>query len=518
MTVVDPRDEDLRALVERQASALGDKTFMTFGDGTALSFAELAARVSRFRSHLGSMGVSPRERVGIMLQNSLFYPVAWLGIVTAGAVAVPINKRLGESDAQYVIENSDAVALVVDDSTKLVAEKAASTNVRATFVAQGLDPTADLDVAPEAEASAVHPGALANIQYTSGTTGFPKGCLLTHRYWQRMGAASVEIMGITGDDTLLTSQPFSYIDPQWNVVAALRAGARLVLLDGFHPSTFMRDVARFGVTVFYCLGVMPTLLLKQPPNPDERESSLKRVFCSAIPVDRHAEIEKRWGAPWSEAFGMTETGINLAVAPQDHDRFVGTGCLGKPLWHNEAAILGDDGREVPPGDAGELCLRGLGFMDGYHRDPEATAAFFRNGWAHTGDLATKDADGYVYYRGRRKEMIRRGGENIAPAEIETALGLHPGVVECAVAPVPDPDLGEEIKAYIVLRAGAATDAHALADFVAGKLARFKVPRFWEFRDSLPHTPSERVAKHELERGRASHLVATLDLRADTRPS
>jgi carnitine-CoA ligase len=502
MTLPDPRHEPLLSLVERQARAHGDKSFMSFAaDGRSISFAELERDVARFRHHLGRLGMQPGERVGLMLENSLFYPVAWLGVVTAGAVAVPINKRLRENDARYLVENSGAVALVVDESTEAVAAGASTGAVRATFVARGDDPLADVGAAPAAGGARLHGGSLANIQYTSGTTGFPKGCLLTHRYWQRMGAASVEIMGITADDTLLTSQPFSYIDPQWNVVAALRAGAHLVLLDGFHPSTFMRDVARFGVTVFYCLGVMPTLLLKQPPAPLDRENELGRVFCSAIPAERHAEIEERWGAPWSEAFGMTETGINLAVAPDDHDRFVGTGCLGSALWHNEAIVVDEDDREVAPGEVGELALRGLGFMESYHRDPDATEAFFRNGWAHTGDLVVKDADGYVYYRGRRKEMIRRGGENIAPAEIEACLATHPHVVECAVAPIPDPDMGEEIKAYVVTRDGTDVDAEALAAYVGGRLASFKVPRFWEFRDSLPHTPSERVAKHELEKDR-----------------
>lgn len=513
MTVSDGREEHLRALIARQATALGHKTFMTFGDGMTMSFADLHERVARFRGHLVRQGVRPGQRVGLMLENSLFYPVAWLGVVTSGAVAVPMNKRLGQSDARYLIGNSGAVALVVDESTEAVARAASTEAVRETFVARGKDPTADLDGSVEGtDSDALHAGSLANVQYTSGTTGFPKGCLLSHRYWQRMGAASTEIMGIGSDDTILTSQPFSYIDPQWNVIAALQAGAHLVLLDGFHPGTFMRDVAGFGVTVFYCLGVMPTLLLKQPAGQHDRDNSLERVFCSAIPADRHAEIEERWGAPWYEAFGMTETGINIAMAPEDHDRFVGSGCLGRALWHNEAIVVDEADRELPPGAVGELCLRGLGFMDGYHGDPDATAAFFRNGWAHTGDLAAKDADGYVHYRGRRKEMIRRGGENIAPAEIEACLARHPDVVECAVAPVPDVDLGEEIKAYVVLRPGAARDAAVLADFVAAGLARFKVPRFWEFRNSLPHTPSERVAKHELERERSDRVAQTIDLR------
>jgi crotonobetaine/carnitine-CoA ligase len=209
---------------------------------------------------------------------------------------------------------------------------------------------------------------------------------------------------------------------------------------------------------------------------------------------------------------MTETGINSVVTTEDHDRCLGTGSIGRPVAHNEAAIVDEHDNEVPHGEVGELVLRGLGLMDGYHRDPQGTADFFRNGWAHTGDLAVRDEDGFIYLRGRRKEMIRRGGENISPLQIETTLCSHTDVIECAVAPVLDPDMGEEIKAYVVRRAGVITGAAQLAEYLGQRLAPFKVPRYWEFRDELPHTPSERVAKHELEKGRSDFREASIDLR------
>jgi crotonobetaine/carnitine-CoA ligase len=478
---------------------------MTFGDGETMTFAQLDRRVRAVGAHLVAGGVRPGERVAIMMKNSLAYPVTWLGVLAAGGVAVPLNSRSGELDARFVLEHSGAVAVVVDEATAEPAARAAPAGVRALQVRDLVDEPPVGGPALPAYAATV-----ANIQYTSGTTGFPKGCLLTHAYWQRMGHVLADLFELTEADTMLTSQPHSYIDPQWHVVAALRAGAHLVLLDGFHPSTFMRDVARFGVTVFYCLGVMPTLLMKQPPAAHDT-NAVTRVFCSAIPLDRHAEIEERWDAPWYEVFGMTETGANLGVSPADHDRAVGTGCLGRALAHNEVAVVDAQGSAVAPGEVGELVLRGLGFMEGYHDDPDATAAFFRDGWAHTGDLCSMDEDGLVHYRGRLKEMIRRGGENIAPVQVETAIAAHPSVVECAVAPVPDEDLGEEIKAYVVLRPGVEPDALALAAHLHGQLASFKVPRYWEFRDTLPHTPSERVAKKLLEEGRADWRAGTVDL-------
>jgi crotonobetaine/carnitine-CoA ligase len=505
MSEPDPRYEDLLSLIGRQAGRYRNKTFMTFGDGSTMSYGEFDERVASVRSQLWANDVR-HGAVALMMKNSLFYPVAWLGIVTAGCVAVPINSRLRKDDARFVLEHSGAVAAYCDASTHETVRAAGTAGLGPILG----EPGPGIPSAPE---PTVHAGRIANIQYTSGTTGLPKGCLLTHRYWQRMGATAVELMGIDEGDTLLTSQPHSYIDPQWNVIATLRAGAHLVLLDGFHPSTFMSDAARFGVTLFYCLGVMPTLLLKQPEGASDREHSLRRVFCSAIPPELHGAIEERWGVPWSETFGMTETGINTVVTADEHDAYMGSGSIGRAAPHNEAAIFDARDRELPAGEVGELVFRGMGFMEGYHRDPEATAAFFRNGWAHTGDLASRDAQGYIYLRGRLKEMIRRGGENIAPVEVETALAAHPDVVECAVAPVPDDDMGEEVKAYVVRRDASAVEATELASYLKDRLARFKVPRYWEFRDALPHTPSERIAKHELEGGRADFRDNTVDLKA-----
>jgi crotonobetaine/carnitine-CoA ligase len=489
----------LGELLDRQAERHGDRPFLSFGDGTTFSFAETARNVGRMRGLLADRGIGPNGGVALMLKNSLFSPVAWLGAVSAGAVAVPVNSRLGPDDAGYVIRHSGAGLVVCDAETAPVA-RAAGLGLDVLEVPAGghvPDELAAASVRPHREGGL---RALANIQYTSGTTGFPKGCLLTHGYWQWMGVASARVLGLGPTKRLLTAQPFSYVDPQWQVVAALQSGAHLVILDGFHPSTFMGDVARWKATTFYCLGVMPTLLLKQPPSPADRDHTLEHVACSGIPPALHRDIERRWGVPWFEVFGMTETGINTAVLPEDRERLVGSGSIGRALEHCEASVADADGRDVAPGERGELRLRGLGFMDGYHDDPEATASFFRDGWANTGDVVRMDADGLITFEGRTKEMIRRGGENVAQVEVEFALRGHPDVLDCAVVPVPDEDLGEEGKAYVVLRPGADVEPLVLRDFLAAKLASFKVPRYYEFRDDLPRTPSERIAKAELEDG------------------
>jgi carnitine-CoA ligase len=500
-------------LLDARAGPLGRRPFLSFGDGTTFSYEDVAIRAGRMRRVLEAHGIDPGDRVALMLANSLFYPVAWLGIISRGAVAVPVNSRLGPDDAGHVIGHSRSRLVICDEKTTAVARAAAERSATAPEVVEVGSGEHDPDLLASVEPVRPVPTgtrALANIQYTSGTTGLPKGCMLSHGFWQRMGYMAVEFLQLRQEDRILTAQPFSYIDPLWNVLCTLQAGAHLIVLDGFHPSTFMETIARWKVNVFYCVGVMPTLLLKQPEGPLDREHSLRRVGCSAIPPNLHRTIEERWGVPWFETFGMTETGLNTGVTDEDHDELVGTGSIGSAFSHCEVAVVDEEGKDVPPGEVGEMRLRGLGLMDGYLDDPEATARFFRDGWANTGDLVTMDDRGRIYFRGRRKEMIRRGGENISEAEIEFALRAHPDVLDCAVAPVPDEALGEEGKAYVVLVPGAIRDPDRLYAHLAERLAPFKVPRYWEFRDDLPRTPSERIAKARLEEGRPSWREAAYD--------
>lgn len=484
--------EPLGAMLERQARLHGPRPALRGGDGTVVTYAELADRVAGVRGRLAAHGASPGDRVAIVLGNSPLWPIAWLGVVSAGMAAVPVNTRSGATDAGHLLAHSRARLALVDDRTTDLVSAATAGALQTDRVGPDWG-RAD----PRLPPATTTVDALANVQYTSGTTGLPKGCMLSHRFWQRMGHEMAAIMALRHDSVVLTAQPFSYIDPQWNVVATLRSGAELVVLDGFHPSTFMADVARFGVTVFYCLAAMPLLLLKQPGAPHDLDHALEAVHCSAIPATQHAALEQRWGVPWFELFGMTETGLNIAVREEDHDELVGSGSIGTVVDHCEARVVDPDGAPAPDGVEGELLLRGLGFMDGYLDDPEATARFFAGGWAHTGDLVVRDPRGRFTLRGRRKDMVRRGGENVSAAEVEAALVDHPDVLECAVVPEPDDELGEELRIVVVAVPGTHPEPHDLHAHLAARLASFKVPRWWEFRDRLPRTPSERVAKHRL---------------------
>jgi crotonobetaine/carnitine-CoA ligase len=511
---MDPLSLSVGALLDAQVAARPDRPFLSFGDRASFTYAEAGERARRLGGFLAQR-IAPGDRVALMLKNSLFYPVAWLGLLAQGAVAVPINSRLGPDDAGYIIRHSGARLVLCDSATAPVARVAAGRAPAPPEVvevaAEEHDPAFLRHCAP-APSPFADARTLGNVQYTSGTTGLPKGCLLSHGFWQRMGHCAAEFLTLQDDDRILTAQPFSYIDPLWNVMCTLQRGAHLIVLDGFHPSSFMQAIADWRVTVFYCVGVMPSLLLKQPAGPADRGHSLRLVGCSAIPPTLHRAIEARWGVPWREIFGMTESGLNIAVTPEEHEELVGTGSIGGALPHCDLAVVDEAGRDVAPGEVGELRLRCPGLMDGYLDDPAATAKFFRDGWANTGDLVTRDERGRIFMRGRRKEMIRRGGENIAQAEVEFALRSHEDVLDCAVAPVPDELLGEEGKAYVVLLAGRTQDPAALHGFLAQRIAAFKVPRYWEFRPDLPRTPSERIEKHRLEHGRASWRLATFDAR------
>ncbi|WP_328529919.1 AMP-binding protein [Nocardioides sp. NBC_00368] len=511
----DPDVSTLSQLLAQRAQDSGDREFLRFGEWS-WTYAEIDAWTSRLAHRLIEVdGIRPGDRVAIMLPNVVHWPVTWLAVLKAGAVAVPINCGYQRADLAFVLTDSGARVVFTDaERAGLVAEVLADepglTGVRIVEVPDdGSEP-----FPVTAPGVPVVGETLANLQYTSGTTGFPKACMLSHDYWARLGWICAAATGLGAEDVLLTSQPFSYMDPQWNTALALTLGAPLVVLPRFSASTFMSDVRRHQATFFYVLGSMPTLLFKQPPTAEDRENDLRMVLCSGIPVALHAQLEERWGAPWREVYGMTESGIDL-FSPFADTAAVGSGSLGLPVPSKQVRVEdpATPGEEVPPGEPGELVISGVPMMNGYWNRPDATADVLREGWLHTGDLVVRRPDGGIQLVGRIKDMVRRGGENIACAEVEAVLERDDRIVAAAVVAVPDELMGEEVKAFVQLREGVPDDratAQDLLESAGAQLARFKVPRYVEFVADFPRTPSERVSKPALKARAAAEPGTTYD--------
>ncbi|WP_370937444.1 AMP-binding protein [Amycolatopsis sp. cg13] len=514
-----PRVRTVTGLLGEGTARTPDAELLRFGD-VSWTYAQADASSSRLAHRLiEADGVVPGDRVAIMLPNVAQWPLSWFAVLKAGAVAVPVNSAYRAADLAFVLRDSGAKVVVTDAEHRPLVREVVSgdadlADIRVVDVADA----AEAGFPATAPGPAISPDTLANLQYTSGTTGFPKACMLTHDYWTSIAWGCAAAAGLGDDDVLLTAQPFSYMDPQWNTVLALTVGAPLVVLPRFSASGFMADVRRHGATFCYVLGSMPTLLFKQPPADDDRDNSLRAVFCSAIPAALHARLEDRWDAPWREVYGMTESGIDL-ISPLDDAGAVGSGSIGRPVPTKRVRIMDPDGVEAPAGTPGELTVSGAPMMLGYWNRPEETARTLRDGWLRTGDLAVADDRGEIRLVGRIKDMVRRGGENVASAEVEAALETDDLVVAAAVVAEPDEVLGEEVKAFVQLAAGATGDrttAEAIIGRVSERLARFKVPRYVEFVAEFPRTPSERVSKPALRARAAEVPGVTFDLRDGTR--
>lgn len=507
---LNPPWQSLGHLLRASADEYATRTLFIY-EGERLTYADAERRTNQLANVLMQLGTGKGERVSVMLPNGFDFPIAWLGIAKVGAVMVPTNTAYMAHDLRYILSDSGARAIIIhaDYLPRLQTIRADLPALEHILVVGGApDDALDLqalmrDADDSFNIDDVAQDDLLNIQYTSGTTGFPKGCMLTHGYWLMMGMVTHQYLAISADDVDLTAQPFYYMDPQWNTVACMIGGIALVIMPRFSVSRFWQTVNEYNVTFLYMLGTMPFYLMKREPDDLERNHRLRVIACSGIVPDFHATFEERFNVPWREAFGMTETGVDLLV-PLADSASVGTGAMGAPIPTKEARVINEDNEPVPDGTHGELVVRGQPMMLGYWNKPEQTAEILRDGWLHTGDIAYKDERGYFHWVGRLKDMVRRSGENIASSEVESVLVEHPAVMNVAVVPVPDELRGEEVKAYIQLKQGETPQTappQVIIGFAESKLAKFKLPRYIEYVDSFPLTPSERIAKHELIKGR-----------------
>lgn len=507
-------------LLEEAAALHGDKTLFIY-EGQRLSYADFNRRVNRLANALHELGIGKGERVSVMLPNGFAFPTAWFALAKLGAVMVPTNTGYIEKDLHYILADSGARAIILDAeySPRLQAVSGQLPALEYVLV-WGDAPTGTINLDDRMAVSSesftidkVEQGDLLNIQFTSGTTGLPKGCMLTHRYWLLMGRITNDYLALRPGDVDITAQPFYYMDPQWNTVACMIGGIPLVIMPKFSVSRFWPLVIENRVTALYLLGTMPFFLMKREPDDLEKNHPLRIVICSGIVPDFHRAFEERFNVPWREAFGMTETGVDLVV-PLDDAQSVGSGAMGAPVPTKRARVVNTADEVLPDGETGELVVSGEPMMLGYWNKPDQTAEVIRDGWLHTGDLVCKDEHGYFHWVGRIKDMVRRGGENISAAEVESTIIEYPGVKSAAVVAVPDALRGEEVKVYVILQPGETPESvppQTIVAFAARKLAAFKLPRYVAYVEAFPLTPSERVAKHELVRGQRDLRLNSYDM-------
>jgi acyl-CoA synthetase (AMP-forming)/AMP-acid ligase II len=503
----EPLPPNVAALLDDAAAEVPDQTALDFFEASdRLSYGELRRRVNRLANGMARRGVGKGSHVGVMLPNVAALPITWLGLARLGAVMVPMNIAYTPREMNYVIVDGDVDWLVIDQDCLAqlagMSQRPKRLDDRHVIAVGGAAPggLAWQDLLTGERDDFVSPTApglddLLNIQYTSGTTGFPKGCMLSHRYWLTISKVSARRDG-RAYKRILAATPFFYMDPQWMMLMAFYQRATLFVARRQSASHFMGWVRQHRIN--FCL--FPEIVFKQPPSQHDRDNEIVRVNVYGLHKENHAALEERFDFIAREAFGMTEIGSGLFM-PIEATDMVGSGSCGMPSPFREARIADPQGNTVPIGEFGELLVRGPGILQGYYSKPEATAAAFHGDWFRTGDLFRQDARGYFYIVGRVKEMIRRAGENISAGEVEAVLRGLPEIVEAAAVPVPDDTRGEEVKACVVLQPGATRETLPPDRIIAhceANLARFKVPRYIEYRNDLPKTASEKIAKHLLQ--------------------
>jgi crotonobetaine/carnitine-CoA ligase len=508
---------DIITLVREALDREPRRPVFVFEDGLVVSRERFRTAVEAFAGYLRER-VEPGDRILIMLENRTEFMVAWLAASACGAALVSLNTSAGEHDAGHVVRDSAAKLAVCGKAHAELIRRIGGEGLEAVVVSgeepDGLAPYR-ADFGPlRLEDVEVDPDAITNVYYTSGTTGPPKGCMVAHDYWLRFVELYLGLYGLGLEDRLLCCLQFFYNDPPWLFLTSLRAGVPLVTMRRFSVSRFWSVVAQHGVTRLFGLAAIPALLLKAEPREEERRHQVEFALHVGIPAQLHAEFVERWGFPWVEGYGLTESGLVVAMPLEDAERMTGSGSIGLPCPGVDVRLVDDEGREVSAEEPGEVLIRAPGMMRGYLNRPEATAEALADGWLQSGDLARRDEAGYLYFLGRKKDIVRRSGENVAAAEVENVLRSHPAVLEAAVVPVADELRGEEVKAYVALVDEVSpreVDPASLVDFCRERLAKHKVPRYIEYRtDPLPRTPSMRVKKSELIASAGDPLADTWD--------
>ena len=510
------------------------KTFIEIGSQSR-TYQEFYDGVLKASAMFSGLGIEKGDRVCLFLPNCIEYVYSWFGLSLIGAIAVPVNTAYKRDETAYIFNNAEAKGLVSDSSLVEVAGAAAdlAPSITVRLLRDGGESNspsrsfkdwtdfseAHTEAVPLASLPEVSPQDISMLVYTSGTTGNPKGVQVTHLMYVAAGQGFAHWTQATPDDRFFTCLPYYHANIQYySTMGALAAGATLVVADRFSASRFWGQVREAKATIVNFIGMMMPVLAKNTPSPDDKDNTVRLFYGSpSFPPEFLAEFQERFATDIIVGFGMTETCFGT-IERIGEDRRAGSS--GGPRQHpsegfeNQVRIADQvTGEPVGVDTVGEITINNPAIMPGYWRNDEQNKETLRDGWLFTGDLGWVDADGFLYFVDRKKDIIRRRGENISSQEVENVIKRNPNVLDCAVLAVPS-ELGEdEVKAYVTPREGAALDPEELVHWCAENLANFKVPRYWEIRDELPRTPSLRVRKDVLRQEREDLVEGCFDREA-----
>ena len=480
---------------------------MTVFEGATTTYGEMAARASALAAGLHQRGVGRGDVVGLLSYNCPEFLETLFAANHLGAIAMPINWRLAAPEVRYILEHSEARALVCDESLASLADDATKGMdglIRACIAPSapaGWSTLAELRGDPDALApTRVAADDVHRLMYTSGTTGHPKGVMLTHANLAWKNLAHLVEFGFTSTDLGLACGPLYHVGAlDLTSTTLIAAGATLVIHPAFDPAAVVDEIERSRITTVWLAPAMVNAIMALP-DIEQRDLSSVRVIINGgekMPIPLIQRIQRTFPSAWfADAYGLTETVSGDTFLDRD-SIITKLGSVGRPCLHLEVDVWDEQGRSVPPGERGEIVLRGPKVFKGYWRDPEATARAFAGGWFHTGDVGVRDDDGYLFIVDRLKDMIVSGGENIAGSEVERVLYENDAVLEAAVVGRPDERWGEVPVAFVVLRPGAVATPEELVEHCRPRLAKFKVPRAVTIIEALPRNPSGKVLKREL---------------------
>ena len=527
-----PWESSLGDFFELAAQKSPDKVFVEIL-GQEFTYRQAQKKVLQTAAMFQGLDVIQGDRVCLFMPNCPEYLFCWFGLSVLGAIGVPINTAYKRDEMTFILNDAEAKALVAHQTLAAVAEDAAALapsvehkllvetdnpgddNLSGwTVFAQALDQAAELTSRPK-----VDPDSVCMLVYTSGTTGNPKGVMVTHKMYVAAGQGFSQWTKATPEDRFFTCLPFYHANIQYySTMGALASGATLVIADRFSASRFWDQVREAKATVVNFIGMMMPVLAKNDVSPSDSQNTVRLFYGSpSFPTEFLADFQKRFATDIIVGFGMTETCYGT-IEVIGQERRSGSSGLARqhpdPRFINEIRISDQEtGDAIGTGTVGEITIKNPATMPGYWRNEEQTKFSLRDGWLYTGDLGWLDEDGFLYFVDRKKDIIRRRGENISSQEVENVIKRHPNVLDCAVVAVPS-DLGEdEVKAYILPRQGAALNPEDVVYWCADNLAYFKVPRYLEMREDLPRTPSLRVRKDVLRQEKEDPTEGCFDREA-----